>query len=45
MLRTGGVITDGNNLHAKPSSKGVVDQLAKDDRLWGLRRFSTERNG
>ena len=36
MLRTGVVITDGNNLHAKPGSKEVVDQLAKDDRLWVL---------
>ena len=36
MLRTGVVITDGNNLHAKPGGKKVVDQLAKDDRLWVL---------
>ena len=36
MLRTGVVITDGNNLHAKPGGKEVVDQLAKDDRLWVL---------
>ena len=35
MLRTGVVITDGNNLHAKPGGK-KVDQLAKDDRLWVL---------
>ena len=34
MLRTGVVITDGNNLHAKPGGKKVVNQLAKDDRLW-----------
>src|SRR5215471_9938667 len=36
MLRTGVVITDGNNLHAKPGGKEVVDQLAEDDRLWVL---------
>ena len=36
MLRTGVVITDGNNLHAKPGGKKVVDQLAKDDWLWVL---------
>src|SRR5215471_8885943 len=36
MPRTGVVITDGNNLHAKPGGKKVVDQLAKDDRLWVL---------
>ena len=36
MLGTGVVITDGNNLHAKPGGKKVVDQLAKDDRLWVL---------
>jgi len=36
MLRTGVVITDGNNLHAKPGGKKVVHQLAKDDRLWVL---------
>src|SRR5215470_834963 len=36
MLRTGVVITDGNNLHANPGGKKVVDQLAKDDRLWVL---------
>jgi hypothetical protein len=36
MLRTGVVITDGNNLHAKPGGKKVVDQLVKDDRLWVL---------
>jgi len=36
MLRTAVVITDGNNLHAKPGGKQVVDQLAKDDRLWVL---------
>ena len=36
MLRTGVVITDGNNLHAKPGDKKVVHQLAKDDRLWVL---------
>jgi hypothetical protein len=36
MLRTGVVITDGNHLHAKPGGKKVVDQLAKDDRLWVL---------
>ena len=36
MLRTGVVITDGNNLHAKPGGKKVLDQLAKDDRLWVL---------
>jgi hypothetical protein len=36
MLRTGVVITDGNNLHAEPGGKKVVDQLAKDDRLWVL---------
>jgi hypothetical protein len=36
MLRTGVVITDGNNLHAKPGGKKVVDQLAKNDWLWVL---------
>jgi hypothetical protein len=36
MLRTGVLITDGNNLRAKPSGKKVVDQLAKDDWLWVL---------
>ena len=33
MLRTGVVITDGNNLHAKPGGKKVVDQLAKDEEV------------
>jgi hypothetical protein len=45
MLRTGVVITDGNNLHAEPGGKKVVHQLARTTVSGCLRRSSTERNG